>query len=102
MIVDVHKVTNNVLLIFGNSITLESKTLSEIVIYELNPEKRFKMEPNRSFSLIWPHQSISNLLYNPSFGLISTSSDGAIEIFDAIDLNVSLWNNEDTLQKNKY
>lgn len=102
IIVNTHKVTNNVLLIIGTSITLESKTLSEIVIYELNPDNNFKMEPHRSFSLLWPHQSISNLLYNSSFGLISTSSAGAIEIFDAIDLNVSLWNNEDTMQKNKY
>lgn len=91
------------LIIFANTITQESKTLTEIVVYELNPKNnKFTVEQNRSFSFIWPHETVSNLLYNSSFGLIVTSCGGAIEIFDAIDLNVSLYNNEDTKQKNRY
>jgi len=102
MIIDSHKVSSNVLMIFATSIAQESRNLSEIVVYELNPDFEFRIEHHRSFSFIWPHETVSNLLYNTSFGLIVTGCEGAIEIFDAIELNVSLWNNEDTKFKNRY
>ena len=42
---------------------------------------------------IWPHNEITQVIYNSSFGLLVSSFSGAIQIFDCIDLNHSLWYN---------
>ena len=44
--------------------------------------------------MIWPHSEISHLLFNPNYGLCVASFRGVIEIFDSIDLNVSIFDNK--------
>jgi WD40 repeat protein len=67
---------------------------SEIVIFQLDQKKHFSIITQRSLKMIWPHQEISHLLFNPNFGLCVASFRGVIEIFDSIDLNVSIFNNK--------
>jgi len=41
----------------------------------------------------WDHADTTNLLFNSNYGLLVTSFEGAIEIFDESKLNLSIWNN---------
>lgn len=96
-----HKVRpENLLLCLGTK-SSKSASQSEIVIFELDPAHDFVMVPDRCFKWIWPHNEITHLLYNASFGLLAASFSGAIEIFDSIDLNHSVWYNRSSCSKFK-
>ena len=94
--VENHKVNGNLLLIFGTSIMLENAvTQTEIVIFELMPKQNYQVNYDKCIKFIWPHPDATNMIYNPIFGLLVTSFDGSIEIFNDIQLNLSVWNNQD-------
>ena len=93
MTINRHKVrTENLLLILGTQCS-KSTEQSEIVVFELDPNKEFNPIQEYSMKWIWPHNEITQIIYNTSFGLLVSSFSGAIQIFDSIDLNHSLWYN---------
>ena len=64
---------------------------SEVVVYELDPKLDF--EVLRSFRFTWPQEQITAIHYNAGCGLIVASFIGYMQIFDAKNVNHSIWSN---------
>ena len=64
---------------------------SEVVVFELDPKLDF--EVLRSFRFTWPQEQITAIHYHAGCGLIVASFIGYMQIFDAKNVNHSIWSN---------
>lgn len=96
-----HKVNGNLLLCVGTQCQKNSDK-SEIVIFQLDPKNDWRVTDSRRW--IWPpypappemeHKviRISHLFYRSGCGLIASSFQGFIEIYDTILIRNIVWNN---------
>lgn len=85
----------------------KKKDRSEVVAFILDPKLEF--EVLQSFRWTWPYipneidekidQQITQVYYKAGCGLIICSFTGFIEIYDAINVNHSVWDNGKLKQK---
>ena len=88
MVVEEHKLSGgNVLLCLGTQSKSDSQ--SQVVVYQLDPKLDF--EVIESFRWIWPEEQITSVYYKAGCGLILSSFTGYMEIYDAVNVNQSLW-----------
>ena len=89
MSLEKHKVSSNVLLCVGT----QSKNMkkSEVVVFILDP--KFEFEVIESYRWMWPEEQITSVYYKSGCGLILSSFSGFMEIFDAVNINFSVWDN---------
>jgi hypothetical protein len=57
----------------------------------LDPKLEF--EVLESYRWVWPEEQITSVYYKSGCGLILASFSGIIEIFDAVKINESVWDN---------
>lgn len=96
-----HKVNGHLLICLGTQCQKQSDK-SEIVIFELDPHNEWEVAASRRW--IWPplkpppgleHKviQISHLFYRSGCGLVASSFQGFIEIYDTIHIRHIVWNN---------
>ena len=99
MAIEQHKGGSNVIVCAGTQ--SKKKDRSEVVAYILDPKLEF--EVLQSYRWTWPYipaeldvgidQQITQVYYKSGCGLIICSFTGFIEIYDAINVNHSVWDN---------
>lgn len=96
--IEKHKISNNLMLCLGTQSkrTFKKKNgdtanFSEIVVYQLDPKLEYEVV--RSNRWLWPEEHITALYYKGGCGLIVASFQGFIQIYDAINVEYSVWDN---------
>lgn len=93
-----HKISNNLMLCLGtqSKMTFKKKNgdtaqFSEIVVYKVDPNLEY--EVIKSYRWLWPEEHITCLFYRGGCGLVVASFQGFIQIYDAINVDHSVWDN---------
>lgn len=100
MTVERHKGSSNLIVCLGTQ--SKKKDKSEVVVFILDPKLEFEIV--YSYRWMWPYtgpnevsnhseQQITQVYYKDGCGLIICSFTGFIEIYDAIHVNHSVWDN---------
>ena len=90
MSIEEHKNSANLILCLGTQ-NKSSNKKSEVIVYILDPKLEF--EVLESYRWVWPEEQITSVYYKSGCGLILASFSGFIEIFDAVKINYSIWDN---------
>jgi hypothetical protein len=90
MSIDEHKSSGNLILCLGTQ-NKSSNKKSEVIAYILDP--RLEFEVLESYRWVWPEEQITSVYYKAGCGLILASFSGFIELFDAVKINYSVWDN---------
>lgn len=56
-------------------------------------DPKLEYEALESYRWVWPEEQITSVYYKGGCGLILASFSGFIEIFDAVKINQSVWDN---------
>jgi len=86
-----HRVSGNLIICLGTQST-KSIDKSEIVIFEVDTKQ--DCEVVDSYRWIINFKQVTNILYKVGCGLVVTSFNGVIEIYDSKNLNHLIWSNQ--------
>jgi hypothetical protein len=98
MSVEEQKNSGNLILCLGTQ-NKSSNKKSEVVVFILDPKLEY--EALESYRWVWPEEQITSVYYKGGCGLILASFSGFIEIFDAVKINQSVWDNCKAVGGNK-
>ena len=90
MSIEEQKNSGNLILCLGTQNKTSNKK-SEVVCYILDPKLEY--EALETYRWVWPEEQITSVYYKSGCGLILASFSGFIEIFDAVKINYSVWDN---------
>jgi len=91
-----HRVSGNLIICLGTQCA-KSFEKSEVVIFELDTKN--ECEVVDSYRWIIPFKQVTNIIYRVGCGLVVTSFNGIIEIYDSKNINHLVWTNTLAPQK---